>query len=782
MKVPAACARSLCSRFGLYQCPGKYGPVYGRKVECVLYRLGVRHAHGAAGIGLHETEVMLSNDQVLKLASGRLAKFADGSAVAQIGDTSVMVTVVSKTKPTSATFLPLVVDYRQKAAAAGRIPTNFLRRELGPTEKEILTSRVIDRSLRPLFPAGYFYETQLMCNLLAVDGINDPDIVSLNAASAALSVSDVPWEGPVGAVRVGLIDGDVVINPTRRQMAQSSLNLIVTGAEHSQVVMLEASGDNVLLQDFQKAVRLGVKETQAIVRQIKEFQKLCGRPKRNVEKYFVPTPEMVDSARLLAETRVRDILSDVGHDKISRDNALTELKQDILEKLQESFPGVESFLLNEAFTEVLKAVFREQVLQNEKRFDGRGLTDLRNISCQVDLFQPLHGSALFQRGQTQVLCTVAFDSLDSVLRSDPVSVITGGIKERNFMLHYEFPPYATNETGRSGPTGRRELGHGALAEHGLRPLVPRDFPFTIRLTSEVLESNGSSSMASVCGGSMALMDAGVPIQAPAAGVAVGLVSLPDPDQPHQLKDYRLLTDLLGIEDYLGDMDFKMAGTKKGITALQADIKLPGIPVKVVMEAIQQATEGKSEILRIMNEVISKPRAQKKDNWPVSEKLEVPPHQRARFVGLGGYNIRKLTAETGVQLTAIDESCYEMFAPNQDAMAEAKEMVEQFLKEEREPNLEFGAVYTAKIVEIRESGVMVKLYPTMVPTLLHNSQLDQRKVNHPSALGFEEGQDITVKYFGRDPVSGKMRLSRKVLQSAPTSVVRNLEEHHKASSS
>ncbi|KAG0426815.1 hypothetical protein HPB47_026093 [Ixodes persulcatus] len=764
MKVPVACARSLCSRLGLYQCPGKYGPVYGRKAECVLYRLGVRHAHGAAGIGLHETEVMLSNDQVLKLASGRLAKFADGSAVAQIGDTSVMVTVVSKTKPASATFLPLVVDYRQKAAAAGRIPTNFLRRELGPTEKEILTSRVIDRSLRPLFPAGYFYETQLMCNLLAVDGINDPDIVSLNAASAALSVSDVPWGGPVGAVRVGLIDGDVVINPTRRQMAQSSLNLIVTGAEHSQVVMLEASGDNVLLQDFQKAVRLGVKETQAIVRQIKEFQKLCGRPKRTVEKYFVPTPEMVDSARLLAETRVRDILSDAGHDKISRDNALSELKQDILEKLQESFPGVESFLLNEAFTEVLKAVFREQVLQNEKRFDGRGLTDLRNISCQVDLFQPLHGSALFQRGQTQVLCTVAFDSLDSVLRSDPVSVITGFRRT---------PP---TETGRSGPTGRRELGHGALAEHGLRPLVPRDFPFTIRLTSEVLESNGSSSMASVCGGSMALMDAGVPIQAPAAGVAIGLVSLPDPDQPHQLKDYRLLTDLLKWRAVAGRRPGQCRSNGGGSGRRLFCCKL------LVSLTVHGSFEGKSEILRIMNEVISKPRAQKKDNWPVSEKLEVPPHQRARFVGLGGYNIRKLTAETGVQLTAIDESCYEMFAPNQDAMAEAKEMVEQFLKEEREPNLEFGAVYTAKIVEIRESGVMVKLYPTMVPTLLHNSQLDQRKVNHPSALGFEEGQDITVKYFGRDPVSGKMRLSRKVLQSAPTSVVRNLGEHHKASSS
>lgn len=774
MEVPAACVKSISQRL----CRSRVGCVLaygGRRRPCVLYRLSnARHAHGASTLGEHHTEVLLSNDQTLKLSAGRLAKFADGSAVAQIGDTSVMVTVVSKHKPSSsASFLPLVVDYRQKAAAAGRIPTNFLRRELGPTEKEILTSRVIDRSLRPLFPAGYFYETQLVCSLLAVDGINDPDIVSLNAASAALSVSDVPWNGPIGAVRVGLIDGDVVINPTRRQMTQSVLNLVVAGAEHNQVVMLEASADNVLLQDFQKAIRCGVKETQLIIRQIKEFKSACGRPKRTVEKLFVPSAELIDAARLLAGIRVRDILSDANHDKISRDEALTAVKDDVIEKLQESFPGTESYLLNEAFTSVVKEAFRQQVLTKEQRFDGRSLTALRDISCQIDLFQPLHGSALFQRGQTQVLCTVAFDSLLSVLRSDPVSVITGGMKEKNFMLHYEFPSYATNEIGRSGPTGRRELGHGALAENALRPLVPKDFPFTIRLTSEVLESNGSSSMASVCGGSLALMDAGVPISAAAAGVAVGLVTVPDPERSYELADYRLLTDILGIEDYLGDMDFKMAGTKKGITALQADIKIPGLPLKVVMEAIQQATEGKSEVLKIMNEVISKPRTLKKDNWPVSERLEVPVHQRARFVGLGGHNLKKLTAETGVQLSAIDDTCFEMFAPNQDAMNEAKEMVEQFLKEEREPTLEFGAVYTAKIVEIRESGVMVTLYPTMTPTLLHISQLDQRKVSHPSVLGLEEGQEITVKYFGRDPVSGKMRLSRKVLQTPPSSVIRNL---------
>uniref|UniRef100_A0A2R5L4P2 polyribonucleotide nucleotidyltransferase n=1 Tax=Ornithodoros turicata TaxID=34597 RepID=A0A2R5L4P2_9ACAR len=781
MRFSYSCFKHVSSHFPLQRCGDHRFPIRTKFSGCRFHRVIARRVHSSRGIGEHETEVVLSNDQCLRLATGRLAKFADGSAVAQLGDTSVMVTVVSKTRPTSASFLPLVVDYRQKAAAAGRIPTNFLRRELGPTEKEILTGRVIDRSLRPLFPPGYFYETQLVCNLLAVDGINDPDIVSINAASTALALSDVPWNGPVGAVRVGLVDGDPVINPTRRQMTQSTLNLIVAGVEHNQVVMLEASAENVLLQDFQKAVRLGVKETQVIVRHIKEFQKAHGRPKREVERYFVPSQELVDAAKLLSETRIRDILSNPEHDKVSRDMALSEVKKDVVEKLLESFTDTETYILGEAVTEVTKQVFRQSIFENGTRMDGRGLTDLRNINCQVDLLQPLHGSALFQRGQTQVMCTVAFDSLDSALRSDPVSVITGGLKEKNFMLHYEFPPYATNEIGRSGPSGRRELGHGALAENGLRPLIPKDFPFTIRLTSEVLESNGSSSMASVCGGSLALMDAGVPISAAAAGVAIGLVSTPDPESPNQMKDHRLLTDLLGIEDYLGDMDFKLAGTKKGITALQADIKIPGLPLRVVMEALQQATDGKGEILKIMHDVISKPRAVKKENWPVSEKLEVPPHHRTKLIGLGGYNIKKLTAETGVQLTPLDETSYQIFAPNQDAMAEAKEIIEQILKEEREPLLEFGAIYTAKIVELRETGAMVTLYPSMVPTLLHNSQLDQRKVNHPSALGLEVGQEISVKYFGRDPVSGRMRLSRKVLQSPASSIVRNLGGKNDASS-
>nr|KAG5700715.1 hypothetical protein BaRGS_029080 [Batillaria attramentaria] len=346
-----------------------------------------------------------------------------------------------------------------------------------------------------------------------------------------------------------------------------------------------------------------------------------------------------------------------------------------------------------------------------------------------------------------------------------------GIKEKNFMLHYEFPPYATNETGRPGAVGRREFGHGALAEKGLRAVVPSDCPFTIRLTSEVLESNGSSSMASVCGGSLALMDAGVKVTAPAAGVAVGLVTRTD-RSTDEITEYKVLTDLLGIEDYMGDMDFKMAGTRAGVTALQVDFKLPGVPLEIVNKALEQGFAAKNDILDIMDQTISKPREGVKACGPVIETLEIKPQDRSKFFGVGGRNLRKLRSETGVTVTPLDDTSFQLFAPNAEALDEAREMIEELLADDA-PELEFGAIYVGKIVEIREVGVMVELHAKLPPVLLHNSQLDQRKVQHPSALGLEVGQEITVKYFGRDPVSGRMRISRKVLQAPATSVIRNL---------
>lgn len=714
-------------------------------------------------------------EKKLEISSGRFARFADGSAVVQLGNTSVMVTAVSKTKPSPSQFMPLVVDYRQKAAAAGRIPTNYLRRELGTTDHEILTSRLIDRSIRPLFPPGYFYDTQILCNLLAVDGVNDPDVLAINAASTALALSDIPWNGPVGAVRIGMVDGELLINPTRTEMSSSILNLIVAGAPSSQVVMIEASAENVLQQDFCHAIKVGVKHTQQIIHAIQQLVREQKVTKRTPVKVYSAPNDMVEQVRQLSSEKVYAVFTDHAHDKISRDDAINKVRLETEEVLKEKYPQAEPFEIIESFNIVSKEIFRNLVLNEYRRCDGRELTALRNISCDVDLFKPLHGSALFQRGQTQVLCSVTFDSLESSVKPDIITTALSGIKDRNFMLHYEFPPYATNEIGKMGGLNRRELGHGALAEKALRAVIPKDFPFTIRVTAEVLESNGSSSMASACGGSLALMDAGVPISSAIAGVAIGLISKPNPEKSTEIQDYRLLTDILGIEDYLGDMDFKMAGTNKGITALQADVKIPGLPLKLVMEAIQQATVAKREILGIMNKCIAKPREKRKENGPVVENVRVPITRRARFVGPGGYNLRRLQAQTGVTISQVDEETFSVFAPTPGAMNEAQDFISEICKDDQEQQLEFGAVYTATITEIRDIGVMVKLYPNMSAVLLHNSQLDHKRIKHPSALGLEVGQQIQVKYFGRDPTDGRMRLSRKVLQTPAASIIKTLSE-------
>uniref|UniRef100_A0A8C0RRU6 Polyribonucleotide nucleotidyltransferase 1, mitochondrial n=1 Tax=Canis lupus familiaris TaxID=9615 RepID=A0A8C0RRU6_CANLF len=728
----AACRR-CCSCLRLR--PLREGPVGLPGRGRALTQLQVRALW--SGTGFRAVAVDLGSRK-LEISSGKLARFADGSAVVQSGDTAVMVTAVSKTKPSPSQFMPLVVDYRQKAAAAGRIPTNYLRREVGSSDKEVLTSRVIDRSIRPLFPAGYFYDTQVLCNLLAVDGVNEPDVLAINGASVALSLSDIPWNGPIGAVRIGMIDGECVVNPTRKEMSSSTLNLVVAGAPKSQIVMMEASAENILQQDFCHAIKVGVKYTQQIIQGIQQLVKEIGVTKRTPQKLFTPSSEIVEHIHKLTMERLYAVFTDYEHDKISRDEAINKIRLDTEEQLKEKFPEADTYEIIESFNVVAKEVFRSIILNEYKRCDGRDLTSLRNINCEVDLFKTLHGSALFQRGQTQ------------------------------------FPPYATNEIGKVTGVNRRELGHGALAEKALYPVIPKDFPFTIRVTSEVLESNGSSSMASACGGSLALMDAGVPISSAVAGVAIGLVTKNNPDKG-EIEDYRLLTDILGIEDYNGDMDFKIAGTSKGITALQADIKLPGIPIKIVMEAIQQASVAKREILQIMNKTISKPRASRKENGPVVETVQVPLSKRAKFVGPGGYHLKKLQAETGVTVSQVDEETFSVFAPTPSAMHEARDFITELCKDDQEQQLEFGAVYTATITEIRDTGVMVKLYPNMTAVLLHNTQLDQRKIKHPTALGLEVGQEIQVKYFGRDPADGRMRLSRKVLQSPATTVVKTLND-------
>ncbi|XP_056021398.1 polyribonucleotide nucleotidyltransferase 1, mitochondrial-like isoform X2 [Ostrea edulis] len=679
----------------------------------------------------------------LTIETGKLAKFADGAAVIKQGETSVLVTAVSKALPQPSPFLPLTVDYRLKAAAAGRIPMNYFRRERGPTENEILTSRVIDRSLRPLIPEECQKEIQHRLQQLC-----------------RLSHGKVLW---VGAVRVGYVDKSFVINPLRHELERSDINLMITSSKQG-IVMLEGGANNVDYELFKEAIKIGHAESFRIINSIQNLAtevktfKHQSQPPASQDNFR----ELRDTVYRLCNTKLRAIFTNYSHDKFSRDSAVKNAVAGVMKELKDLYPSLSDDQLNWYIQKCIKHVFRDNIFKTEKRCDGRDLSDLRNISCSVDILKPLHGSSLFQRGQTQVLCTMAYDSLDMSLKFDPVAQLISGAKEKNFMLHYEFPPYATNEIGRPGATlARREIGHGALAERGLSPIVPDNLPFTLRLTSEVLESNGSSSMASVCGGSLALMDAGVPIKEAAAGVAIGLVT--QLNYEGKITKHRVLTDLLGIEDYFGDMDFKIAGTRNGVTALQADIKLESLPIEIVFEAIKAGKSGISRILDIMDTVISKPR-KPKSNAPVKEKFVVNPQKRSRVVGIGGQRLRQLAQKTGVQMSAVDESTFDLFAPDKTAMLEAKELLESWLEEKPAPRLDFGAIYTVRILEVNVQGVMVEVHPSIEPVFIHRSQLDLRKVHDATVLGLTPGDEIQVKYFGSDPVSGQIRLSRRILLS------------------
>lgn len=698
---------------------------------------------------------------------------SDGSCIGKSGETHVLATVVSRRTPTASGMIPLTVDYRQKAAAAGRIPTNYLRREIGTTEKEILTSRIVDRSLRPLFKPGYFYETQVICNLMSVDGVNDPEIVAINAASAALSTSDIPWQEPVAAIRIGInAKNEVVVNPTRRELDHCKLDLVVSGTENKDIVMMEATTKESLdIGPLLKAISKASKEISAICKGFKLLKNSVSKEERVIQKLFVPCEEELELLRNSFAQDVKQVFMNGVHDKASRDSILQDIKKKALEIQSAKFESEDDAVHEYAWVSLLRQCYRDVVMETGLRCDGRKIDEIRPLACDINLFPSLHGSAVFQRGQTQVLCSVALDSLDSVFRNDSITAIISGVKEKNFMLHYEFPPFATNETGRASSFGRREMGHGALAEKSLRPLIPDKFPFTIRLSCDVLESNGSSSMASVCAGSLALMDAGVPIKTHGAGVAMGLLK----------KDgqYTFLTDISGIEDFLGEMDFKIAGTKTGFTGLQLDVKGPGgIPWTVVMDALVHGHEAKKKMVKFMDEKISSHRSEKKSEWPVTKDIDIPPHKRSKFLGFGGMNLKKLTMKTGVQITQDpgEVNKFTVFAPNQEVMNEAQETITTLLQDEPgAPTIDFGAIVSSKILEIKDNGIVISLHPQIEPVFMANKELDQRKIQHPSALNLNIGDEIQVKYFGRDPVSGQMRVSRRILQITTPKLVRQPQE-------
>src|SRR5213083_1702250 len=548
----------------------------------------------------------------ISIETGKIAKLADGAVIVSCGDTMVLVSAVSATGiKEGQDYFPLTVDYREKAAAAGKFPGGYFKREGRPTEKETLTSRMIDRPLRPLFPQGYFYDTQIISILLSADGQNDPDILALNGASVALSVSDIPFAGPVGAVRVGRINGQFVANPTHDERAQSDLDLVYVGTEND-VIMIEGSAQELPEAEFVEALEFAHGHAREMIRIQKELAAMVGKPKREVQLLPV-NQELLDIAYRVAGDRIEAVLYTEG--KIARAKAVDALRDEVKMAILEKHPEADPFAISQAFDYVQKKAFRINILEKQKRVDGRGYGDLRQISCEVGVLPRAHGSAIFQRGETQAL---ALATLAPIEEAQMIDAYGGGEQSKRFLLHYNFPPYSVGETGRFGGSSRREIGHGNLARRAIQSALPdeADFPYTVRIVAEITESNGSSSMATVCGGILSLMDAGVPIKRPVAGVAMGLVM--------EGNRYAILSDIAGAEDHYGDMDFKVTGTSEGITALQMDIKVTGVNAQIMAEALEQAKKGRLFILKAMEQTLAEARAEISPHAPRIIKIKINP--------------------------------------------------------------------------------------------------------------------------------------------------------------
>ncbi len=682
----------------------------------------------------------------VSIETGKIARLADGAVIVTCGDTTVLACAVSATVVKEGQdYFPLTVDYREKAAAAGKFPGGYFKREGRPTEKETLTSRMIDRPLRPLFPQGYFYDTQIISILLSADGQNDPDILALNGASAALSVSDVPFAGPVGAVRVGRVNGEFVANPTHDERAQSDLDLVYVGTEND-VIMIEGSAQELPEAEFVKALEFAHGHAREMIRIQKELAAMVGKPKRDVELLKVDQ-ELFDIAYRVAGDRIEQALYTEG--KVARSKAVDTLREEVKAAILEKNPEADPFAISQAFDYVQKKAFRVSILEKGKRVDGRSYADLRPISCEVGVLPRAHGSAIFQRGETQAL---ALATLAPIEEAQMIDAYGGGEQSKRFILHYNFPPFSVGETGRTGGPGRREIGHGALAERSLEPVVPNEheFRYAIRISSEIMESNGSTSMASVCGGMLALMDAGVPMKDMVAGISIGLVTEAGDDG--QLKRYELLTDIIGSEDHFGDMDFKLCGTDKGVTGFQLDLKLPGIRHSIMAEAIQRAREARTKILEIMRGTLDKPRTELSKYAPRIETIKINPEKIGALIGPGGKTIKGIVAETGAEINIEDDGSVHIYATTGESMARAKEIIGGMTRE-----IEIGQTYQGRVVTTKEFGAFVEVFPGK-DGLVHISELADFRVNRTEDV-VKMGDMIWVKCIGIDD-KGRVKLSRK----------------------
>jgi len=683
----------------------------------------------------------------ITLQSGKVARQADGAVTVQLGETMLIVAAVAATNPKPGQdFFPLTVDYREKAAAAGKFPGGYFKREGRPTEKEILTCRMIDRPIRPLFPKGWYNEVQVQSILLSADGQNDPDILAINGASAALMVSDIPWAGPLAAVRVGRVNGKFVANPTHAEQETSDLDLVYVGSEKD-LVMFEGAAQEITEADFNAALRFGHEAIQPLIAAQKTLASKAGKAKRAINVNIVPD-DILHEAKSLAADRAVPALLTPG--KLARESAWKAVTQDVAAKLTEKF-GAEKVtpdVLKEAFYYIQKEAVRGLLMDQNKRLDGRSPDEVRNIGGEVGFLPRAHGSALFCRGETQAIVLATLGTKEDMQEFD---AYTGGASDKQFLLHYNFPNFSVGETGRISGPGRREIGHGALAERSIQPMVPfKEFPYAVRVTSEIMESNGSTSMASVCGGSLALMDAGVPLIRPVAGISVGLCTTYTPDG--NIDAYKLLTDIIGWEDAFCDMDCKIAGTEKGITGFQLDLKLGGIPHDLMTEAVEKARVARMHILQKMAEVLSAPRTELSKYAPRILTLKINPEKIGALIGPGGKNIKRIVEESGCEINIEDDGSVQIYSVSAEGMKLAREAVEAITAE-----IEVGRIYRGKVVTIKEFGAFVEVFPGK-DGLCHVSELANFRVKQVEDI-VKMGDEIWVKCIGVDE-KGRVKLSRK----------------------
>jgi len=683
-------------------------------------------------------------EETLTLETGKVARQADGTVIATLGETSVMANVTfARAMKEGQDFFPLTVHYQEKYYAAGKIPGGFFKREARPSEAETLTARLIDRPIRPLFVEGFKHEVLVMCTVLSHDLVNSPDVVAMIAASAALTLSGVPFMGPIAAARVGFENGEYILNPTVDDMhglknnPDQRLDLVVAGTKDA-VMMVESEAYELSEEEMLGAVTFAHKQIQPVIDLIIDLAEDCAKEPFNFEA--PDFSKLLKNVKKIGEKKMRSAFAIT--DKQDRQLAVAETREYIKSKLSDE--ELEDTNLGSAMKKLEAGILRGDVVKGGKRIDGRATTDIRQIVSETGLLPRTHGSALFTRGETQALVVTTLGTGDD---EQIIDALHGNFRS-NFLLHYNFPPYSVGEVGRVGPTGRREIGHGKLAWRALQAVLPAatDFPYTIRVVSEITESNGSSSMASVCGGSLAMMDAGVPLKSPVAGVAMGLILEED-------GSYAVLTDILGDEDHLGDMDFKVAGTENGITSLQMDIKVAGITPEIMKQALSQAKDGRMHILQEMSKAISEA-GEFSVHAPRIETMKVATDKIREVIGSGGKVIREIVETSGAKVDISDDGTIKIASPDGASIQKAYDMIHSIVAEP-----EVGSIYTGTVVKLVDFGAFVNFFGKR-DGLVHVSQIENRRLSHPSDV-LKEGQEVKVKLMGFDD-RGKVRLSMKVV--------------------